>query len=131
AAGVERVRTAIFSDKNRQATRIVFDLTKDAVYRLIDDSGGNVRLVFGPDAHAPLNQVAGPPAAAVEPPVAPEPARAQQTAPAATAPAPAPAALPAAPAGAAVLANSPVLVAAENSISQQVAPRVTVVPPTA
>src|SRR5437762_2265870 len=41
AAGVERVRTAIFSDKNRQATRIVFDLTKDAVYRLIDDSGGN------------------------------------------------------------------------------------------
>src|SRR5207253_3017920 len=127
AAGVERVRTAIFSDKNRQATRIVFDLTKDAVYRLFDDSGGNVRLVFGPDAHAPLNQVAGPPAAAVEPPVAPEPARAPQTAPAATAtaaqapavtpaPAPAPAALPAAPAGAAVLANSPVLVAAENSI---------------
>src|SRR5207244_206566 len=80
AAGVERVRTAIFSDKNRTATRIVFDLAKDAVYRLIDDGGGNVRLVFGPEADAPLNQVAGPPEAAVAPVAAPaapaEPARA-------------------------------------------------------
>ena len=49
AAGVERVRTAVFSDKNRSATRIVFDLTKDAVYRLIDDGGGNVRYFSRPD----------------------------------------------------------------------------------
>ena len=143
AAGVERVRTAIFSDKNRTATRIVFDLAKDAVYRLIDDGGGNVRLVFGPEAHAPLNQVAGPPVARVDPPVTREPAQPPQVETAALpslvtapvpalppAPAPAPAPPPAVPAGAAVLANSPVLVAAEAPVNQQVAPRVTVVPPT-
>src|SRR5690348_11725163 len=28
-AGVERVRTSLFSDRNRKATRIVFDLNKD------------------------------------------------------------------------------------------------------
>ena len=61
AAGVERVRTSFFSDKNRKATRIVFDLSTDANYRLIDDGGGNVRILFGPAAHAPLNEVAGPP----------------------------------------------------------------------
>jgi type IV pilus secretin PilQ/predicted competence protein len=145
AAGVERVRTAIFSDKNRTATRIVFDLTNDAVYRLIDDGGGNVRFVFGPEAHAPLNQVAGPPATAGEPPVTPEPAQTPQPAAAAaaslvsapvpaSAPAPAPASAPAtppAPAGVAVLANSAVVTAPESAVNQQVAPRVTVVPPTA
>src|SRR5205809_1418535 len=61
AAGVERVRTSFYSDKNRKATRIVFDLNTDANYRLIDDGGGNVRILFGPAAHAPLNEVAGPP----------------------------------------------------------------------
>src|SRR5262245_26852467 len=61
SAGVERVRASFFSDKKRQATRIVFDLAGDANYRFIDDGGGNVRLVFGPVAHAPLNEVAGPP----------------------------------------------------------------------
>src|SRR5207302_10316182 len=91
---------------------------------LIDDGGGNVRLVFGPVAYAPLNQVAGPPAAAVEPKVVAEPGLA---ATAAAPPVPAPAPSPVVPAGAAVLANSPVLAALE---SQQVAPRVTVVPPT-
>src|SRR5205807_127028 len=61
SAGVERVRTSFFSDKSRKATRIVFDLSSDAVYRLIEDGDGNVRIVFGPVAHAPLNEVAGPP----------------------------------------------------------------------
>src|SRR5438552_378012 len=61
AAGVERVRTSFYSDKNRKATRIVFDLNNDANYRLIDDGGGNVRILFGSAAHAPLNEVAGPP----------------------------------------------------------------------
>ena len=60
AAGVQRVRTSFFSDETRKATRIVFDLAGDADYRVINDGGGNVRILFGQDAHAPLNQVAGP-----------------------------------------------------------------------
>jgi type IV pilus assembly protein PilQ len=59
AAGVERVRTSLFSDKTRTATRIVFDLKKDAPYRVIDDGGGMVRIVFGSTARAPQNQTAG------------------------------------------------------------------------
>src|ERR1051325_2129188 len=60
AAGLSRVRTSFFSDKSRAATRIVFDLAEDAIYRVVDDGSGNVRILFGPAAHAPLNQVAGP-----------------------------------------------------------------------
>ncbi len=60
AAGVERVRTSLFSDKNRKATRIVFDLTKDVRYRVIEDGGGIVRIVFGETARAPENLTAGP-----------------------------------------------------------------------
>ena len=61
AAGVERVRTSLFSDKTRKATRIVFDLTndKDAPYRVIEDGGGIVRIVFGETVRAPQNQTAG------------------------------------------------------------------------
>jgi type IV pilus assembly protein PilQ len=60
AAGVERVRTSLFSDKRRKATRIVFDLSKDVPYRVIEDGGGVVRIVFGDTARAPFNQTAGP-----------------------------------------------------------------------
>src|SRR5438552_17362335 len=60
AAGVERVRTSLFSDKKRQATRIVFDLVKDVPYRVIEDGGGVVRIVFGETVRAPLNLTAGP-----------------------------------------------------------------------
>src|SRR5207253_4540742 len=63
AAGVRRVRTSFFSDETRKATRIVFDLAANADYRFINDEGGNLRILFGPEAHAPLNQVAGPPVA--------------------------------------------------------------------
>src|SRR5438552_13248670 len=58
AAGVERVRTSFFSDKTRKATRIVFDLSKDAPYRFIDDGGGIVRIMFGDTARAPENLTA-------------------------------------------------------------------------
>jgi type IV pilus assembly protein PilQ len=60
AAGVERVRTSFFSDRNRKATRIVFDLTKDVPYRFIEDGGGVVRILFGDTARAPENLTAGP-----------------------------------------------------------------------
>src|SRR5262245_31345070 len=60
AAGVERVRTSLFSDKTRKATRIVFDLSKDVPYRVIEDGGGVVRIVFSDTARAPFNQTAGP-----------------------------------------------------------------------
>jgi type IV pilus assembly protein PilQ len=72
AAGVERVRTSLFSDKSRKATRIVFDLNRDVRYRLIEDGGGVVRIVFGDNARAPENQTAGPvivPANAPKPPL--------------------------------------------------------------
>src|ERR1051326_1967506 len=36
-AGVERVRTANFTDKNRNATRIVFDLSRDVSFKVNDD----------------------------------------------------------------------------------------------
>jgi type IV pilus assembly protein PilQ len=71
AAGVASVRTSFFSDKSRKATRIVFDLVQGVLYRIVDDGGGNVRILFGPAAHAPLNQVAGP-AVAPETPAASE-----------------------------------------------------------
>ena len=70
AVGVERVRTSMFSDKNRKATRIVFDLKKDVPYRVIEDGTGIVRIVFGETARAPENQTAGPamvPASLVQP----------------------------------------------------------------
>src|SRR6266571_492741 len=60
AAGVERVRTSLFSDQNREATRIVFDLTEGAPFRFIGDGGGITRIVFGETARAPQNQTAGP-----------------------------------------------------------------------
>lgn len=61
-AGVERVRTSFFSDKNRKATRIVFDLSENVPYRFLEDAAGIVRIVFGATARAPMNQTAGPPA---------------------------------------------------------------------
>ena len=60
AAGVERVRTSLYSDRTRKATRIVFDLKTDAPYRVIEDGGGVLRVVFGQTARAPENQTAGP-----------------------------------------------------------------------
>ncbi len=62
-AGLDRVRTSFFSDHSRKATRIVFDLDDNVLYRVIDDGDGNVRIVFGPTAHAPSNLTAGPPVA--------------------------------------------------------------------
>lgn len=59
--GVRRVRTAFFESKDRKATRIVFDLNDNALYRVLDDGAGTVRVVFGETAHAPLNLTAGPP----------------------------------------------------------------------
>ena len=40
AAGVDRVRTSLFSDRNRKVTRIVFDLKKDAPFRVLEDTAG-------------------------------------------------------------------------------------------
>ncbi len=68
--GVERVRTSMFSDKNRKATRIVFDLKKDVPFRVIEDGTGIVRILFGETVRAPENQTAGPamvPASLVQP----------------------------------------------------------------
>lgn len=60
AAGVARVRASYFSNGKRRATRIVFDLSKNAPFRVIEDGGGIFRIVFGETAHAPQNQTAGP-----------------------------------------------------------------------
>ena len=136
-AGLVRVRTSFFSDQTRKATRIVFDLSENAVYRLVDDGGGKVRIVFGPAAHAPLNQVAGPaislenaaPAltvvAALDTPPLPAAPRLGSAAlvaalPSLTSQIPAPAL--SLPAAVGPPANSPVMAAAESSISQQTPP---------
>jgi type IV pilus assembly protein PilQ len=60
SAGVERVRTSFFSDQTRKATRIVFDLAEKTPYRVLEDGGGIVRIVFGETARAPWNLTAGP-----------------------------------------------------------------------
>ena len=63
--GVERVRTSLFKDEDRTATRIVFDLVEAVPYRVpyrvIDDGEGQVRVVFGKEtAAAAANLIAGP-----------------------------------------------------------------------
>src|SRR5262249_26388824 len=91
AAGVDRVRTSLFSDKNRKATRIVFDLKKDAPYRVIEDAAGIVRIVFGETVRAPENQTAGPaivPASLVQPASLPPTVRAMIPQTASSSPAP-------------------------------------------
>src|SRR6516162_6255791 len=45
-AGVQRVRTSYFTDKNRKATRIVFDLADSVPYTVAQDNGF-VRVLFG------------------------------------------------------------------------------------
>jgi type IV pilus secretin PilQ/predicted competence protein len=47
AGGVERVRAGLFQDKDRNVTRIVFDLSTDAQYQIVDDKSELVRVVFG------------------------------------------------------------------------------------
>ena len=46
SAGVERVRTSYFSDKSRNATRIVFDILENVSYQVVNDGDGLVRVVF-------------------------------------------------------------------------------------
>src|SRR5215470_13525295 len=125
AAGVERVRTSFYSDGARQATRIVFDLSQDVPYRVMDEAGA-VRIVFGNTARAPQNQTAGPV-------VVPEPVSYTVSAVASPAlklasvlPQPEPTApVQSAPA---IRAAAPVLAAAESARQQT---QVTIVPPTA
>jgi type IV pilus assembly protein PilQ len=48
AAGVARIRTSLFANGESRATRIVFDLAESKVpYRVTDEGGGLVRVVFG------------------------------------------------------------------------------------
>jgi len=136
AAGLQRVRTSFFSDKSRNATRVVFDLTEDAMYRLIDEGSGNLRIVFGPAVHAPLNQVAGPllalpPTVAVEstqtvasPALPATTAAATPASPPAESPAAAP---PTAPAAPAAPASSPAATALESILARPQT-QITVVP---
>src|SRR5438876_4392565 len=137
AAGVRRVRTSFFSDETRKATRIVFDLAANADYCFINDGGGNLRILFGQDAHAPLNQVAGPPVAppletAVVTETVESPAIVQNPASAITVagtPARPEPAVEAAAAVARVSGSSPVIAAAENAAARSES-QVTVVPQT-
>src|SRR5437867_3448481 len=60
SAGVERVRTSFFNNENRKATRVVFDLADGVPYRVLEDGGGIVRILFGRTVRAPANLTAGP-----------------------------------------------------------------------
>jgi type IV pilus assembly protein PilQ len=60
AAGVERVRTSYFSDKNRNATRIVFDILENVSYQVVNDGEGIVRVVFDGAAPQKLEKPAPP-----------------------------------------------------------------------
>jgi type IV pilus assembly protein PilQ len=134
-AGVERVRTSFFSDKTRKATRIVFDLNDDVPYRVIEDGGGIVRILFGSTARAPRNQTAGP-AMVPEPtatPVSNSPSPAMKLAallPMAEPPAPKESFQSSAPAQAEVSPAPavPSISLAGTSVAQQT--QITIVPPT-
>src|SRR5262249_57084133 len=123
----ERVRTSYFSSRSRRATRIVFDLSKDVPYRVIEDGGGIIRIVFGDTARAPQNQTAGPV-------MVPEPRAHSVSNP--TSPAlklasvlVVPEPLPAPQAPAAVAPAASPLMAAAESRQQQPQTQVTIVPP--
>src|SRR5215472_12760090 len=45
-AGVRRVPTSYFTNKSRQATRVVFDLAESVPYKVDQDSDGLVHVVF-------------------------------------------------------------------------------------
>src|SRR5439155_8849316 len=122
-----RVRTSFFSYESRKATSIVFVRATTAAYTFIKDWGGNLRILFGQDAHATLNQVAGPPVAppletAVVTETVESPAIVQNPASAITVagtPArPAEPAVEAAAAVARVSGSSPVIAAAENAAAR-------------
>src|SRR6266516_2101906 len=53
ASGVERIRTSLFTNGDVQATRVVFDLTERARYRLTNEGAGVVRVQFDGDAENP------------------------------------------------------------------------------
>ena len=58
--GVTQVRSSFFTDDNREATRLVFDLEEEIPYQIIDDGEGKVRVRFGAeDASRPLTDVRG------------------------------------------------------------------------
>ncbi len=125
-AGVERVRASLFQNATRKATRIVFDLNDSIPYRVIDDGGGIVRVVFGQTARAPLNLTAGPP-------VIPEPTETSVTTlpavkldPALFAPE---IALPVPPAMAQA-APAPAPAGANPAVTQQPETQIQIVPPT-
>ncbi len=47
-AGVDQVRASVFTDANREVTRLVFDLGEEEIpYEVIDDGEGQVRVRFG------------------------------------------------------------------------------------
>lgn len=69
--GVERIRTSLFTSKDRSATRIVFDLTDKAHYQVLDEKTQAVRVKFGEMSSAIQTEA---PVRIVPPPVAPIPA---------------------------------------------------------
>jgi type IV pilus assembly protein PilQ len=52
-AGVRRVRTSYFTNKTRQATRVVFDLAESVPYKVDQDSDGLVHVLFGNQSSVP------------------------------------------------------------------------------
>src|SRR5947208_3260796 len=75
AAGVQRVRTSYFTEKDRKGTRVVFDLAENVPYKVNRDGVGSVHVLFGNQSVAPP---AAPAAGAAAPAVANE---SQQTVP--------------------------------------------------
>src|SRR5262249_13531760 len=74
-AGVQRVRTSYFTNKTRQATRVVFDLANDVPYKVGMDSEGLVRVFFGTERPASETQASVPAARKTGPePVVTKPA---------------------------------------------------------
>src|SRR5262245_35967938 len=47
ASGVERIRTSLFTNGDRTATRVVFDLAAGVPYKVTDEGEGHIRVLFG------------------------------------------------------------------------------------
>lgn len=79
--GVERIRASLFTSKDRNATRIVFDLTDAAHYEVINDKSQLVRVVFG-EPGAKVHPAIAEPPSRTEPGAVPVPVPTFQAAPA-------------------------------------------------
>jgi type IV pilus assembly protein PilQ len=131
ASGVERIRTSLFTNGERQATRIVFDLAENTHY-LVTSEGARVHVLFGAGAEkSPAQDLAPTPAPIPSPATAKpaEPAVTEAAIPVAAQPVAAEPAKEAVPAAETVTPLSPAASLAAALTSVQPSQQISIAPP--